>query len=74
MASLSAPGRGLNFEHSEKVFSKCSMKTRTFAGILRLADRTTRIGTVRSKEVEDGEPYLQNVTRRPNWLLHCKIF
>jgi hypothetical protein len=51
------------------------MKTRTFAGIRRLAGgRTTKIGTVRSKEAEDGERYLQNVTRRPNWLLHCKIF
>lgn len=43
--------RGLNWEQSAKVFSRCSMKIRTFAEIRRLAGRTATIGTVRSKGV-----------------------
>jgi hypothetical protein len=42
---------GLNWEQSAKVFSRCSMKIRTFAEIRRLAGRTATIGTVRSKGV-----------------------
>src|ERR1700730_9557290 len=43
-----AEGRGLNWEQSAKVFSRCSMKMRTLVDIRRLAGRTARIGTVRS--------------------------
>ena len=43
--------RGLNWEQSAKVFSRCSMKMRTLAEIRRLAGRTATIGTVRSKGV-----------------------
>jgi len=44
-------GRGLNWEHSAKIFSKCSMKMRTLVDSRRLAVRTARIGTVRSRAV-----------------------
>lgn len=44
-------GRGLNCEHSAKVFSRCWMKMPTLVDVRRLAGRTARIGTVRSKAV-----------------------
>jgi hypothetical protein len=48
MGFLPRMRRGLNWKRSAKVFSKCSMKLRTLAGVLRLAGRTARIGHVRS--------------------------
>jgi len=44
-------GRGLNWEQTAKVFSRCSMKMRTLVDSLRLAGHTARIGTVRSNAV-----------------------
>jgi hypothetical protein len=41
----------LNWEQSAKVFSRCSMKTRTLVDSLRLAGRKARIGTIRSNGV-----------------------
>jgi AcrR family transcriptional regulator len=50
-SAATAQRGGLNWEQSAKVFSRCSMKMRTLVDSRRLAGRTARIGTVRSKGV-----------------------